>query len=182
VKRSKSTLVIPLVGVLLLVGAAGVLAASSTTPASDPIVVAAESASPSASPSTRTKAVPDNALLEQVLDDLVTKGTITDSQKTAITDGLAAARQARLDTAKANAEQLRTFLEDGVITQEEFDQLPADSRLRQIAAIMDDGQITSDELRGLLRGRLDGRGAHPFRGWGTDKSEAAPSASPSSSS
>jgi len=183
VKLSKTTLVIPLVGVLLLVGAASVLAAASTTPSSEPIVVAAPSASPSASPETEPLRERDDTLLTDVLDDLVTKGTITGAQKTAITDALAAARQERIDTAKANAEQLRSFLEDGVITQEEFDQLPDDSRLRQIAGIMDDGQITSDEVRGLVRG-FGGRGGHGVRGfggsWGTDK-DATPSATPTTS-
>ncbi len=77
-------------------------------------------------------------------------------------------------------EQLRTFLEDGVISQQEFDQLPEDSRLRQLTTLMDDGQITSDELRGLFGGR-GGHGGHGFRGGfggGMPKDGAAPSASP----
>ena len=183
-KLSKTTLVLPIAGVLLI-GAAGAVAAATTgAPGSDTSVVAAPSASPSAPPDMRPLGGREDTLLGDVLDDLVTQGTITDAQKTAITDALTDARQARRDELRANADQLRTFLEDGVITQEEFDQLPADSRLRQIAGIMDDGQITSDELRGLFRG-FGGRGGHGFRGdrgWPGDNAPgASPSASPTTS-
>jgi polyhydroxyalkanoate synthesis regulator phasin len=181
VKLSKTTLVVPLAGVLLVGAAGAVAAATAGAPAGNPITVAAASASPSASPATRPIGDREDDLLSQVLDDLVTKGTLTETQKTAITDALTAARQERRDTLKANADQLRTFLEDGVITREEFDQLPADSRLRQIAGIMDDGQITSDELRGLLRGGFEGRGGHGLRGPRGGGDGVAPSASPSTS-
>ena len=50
------------------------------------------------------------------------------------------------------------FLADGVITQQEFNQLPADSPLRKLTTLMDDGKITSDELRELGRGLFLGNG------------------------
>ena len=63
-------------------------------------------------------------MLEDVLTGLVADGTITASQKPAILDGLTAERAARKAERQAEREQLRSFLADGVITQEEIDQLP----------------------------------------------------------
>lgn len=179
-KLSKTTIVVPLAGVLLIGAAGAVAAATAGSPAGDPVVVAAPSASPSASSDVKPLVGERDTLLTDVLDDLIAKGTITEAQKTAITDALTAARQERRDSLRADAEQLRSFLEDGVITQDEFDQLPADSRLRQIAGIMDDGQITVDELRELRAGGFGGRG-HGFRGdWGP-KGDTSPDASPDAS-
>ena len=59
---------------------------------------------------------------------------------------------------KANRQQLKGFLADGVITREEFDRLPADSLLRKVTGLMDDGQITRDELKSLGRGLMGGKG------------------------
>jgi hypothetical protein len=195
VKLSKSTLVVPLAG-LLLIGAAGAVAAASSGSAAgtgDGIVAAAPSATPSASTGTTGLGGRHDALLGDVLDDLVADGTITGAQKTAITDALAAERTARVEDAKVRMEQLRTFLEDDVITQEEFDQLPEDSRLRDLASIMDDGQITRDELgglRGAFGGAFGGRGGHGgrggffggFGGSGSDDATPTPSASPTTGS
>ena len=156
-KLSKSTLVVPLAG-LLLIGAAGAVAAASSgadATSSTGIVPAA----PSASPGSGTTERPDrDGMLTEVLADLVADGTITAAQQTAITEALDAAWTARREDAQARMEQLRTFLEDGVISQQEFDQLPEDSRLRQLTTLMDDGQITSDELRSLGRGLRGGHG------------------------
>jgi hypothetical protein len=87
-----------------------------------------------------------------VLDDLVAKGTITESQKQAILDGITAERTARQQERQAQRQQLKDFIADGQITQDELDQLPADSPLRQLTGVMDDGKITTDELRQLGRG------------------------------
>ncbi len=111
-------------------------------------------------------------MLSDVLDDLVTKGTITATQKTAILDAVKAertvrrearqeARKAAREQAKANRQQLKGFLADGVITQEEFDKLPADSRLRKVTGLMDDGKITTDELKALGRGFMERQGPRP---------------------
>jgi hypothetical protein len=190
-KLNRSTIVLPLAGLLLVAGASVVLATSGPAPvATDTTVVpAAESASPSAT--TGTKITPKDTALTEVLDDLVAKGTITESQKQAILDGVAAERTARQaerkaarEAAKAQRQQVRTFLEDGVITQEEFDQLPADSALRQATDLMADGKITTEELRAIGRGFGFGKGGRHGGIWGPGKNFTAPdaSASPSSSS
>jgi polyhydroxyalkanoate synthesis regulator phasin len=193
VKISK-TAVLPLAA-LLVVGAAGAVLATSSGPAGQDVTTvqpAAESPSPSLAPGWN-KTIEDTALAD-VLDDLVAKGTITAAQKTAILDALVAEKQARRAERQAQREQMRTFLADGVITQEEFDQLPADSPLRQAAGLMDDGKITLDELSGLGRGFMGGRGGmHGFGGhgfgkgfgpggtWGTPDATPAPDAQGSSS-
>ena len=116
-----------------------------------------------------------------MLDDLVANGTITESQKTAILDGLTAERTARREAAQAQRQQLKDFLADGQITQDELDQLPEDSPLRQLTGVMDDGKITTDELRGLGRGFGFGRGhGHGF-GKLFPKDGTAPDASPAPS-
>jgi len=188
VKLTRTTIVVPLAA-LLLVGAAGAVLATGGSPAAPGAVApAAASPTPSAPSGTTMRPAFKDSLLSDVLDDLVAKGTITAEQRTAITDALDAARTARHEEAQARMEQLRTFLSDGVITQEEFDQLPEDSRLRQLTTLMDDGQITSDELRGLFGGRGGGGGrgfggGHGFGGgpFGLDD-DAAPSASPTTGS
>ena len=190
-KRNRTTLVLPLAGLLVVAGAGAVLATSgdggSTT--GTVVIPAAESASPDAGSGTtitpdRAPDKPKDTVLTDVLDDLVANGTITESQKTAILDGLAAERTARREAAQAQRQQLRQFLADGQITQEELDQLPADSPLRQLTGVMDDGKITTDELRGLGRGFGHRHGfgkLFPKDGTAPDASPA-PSESPASNS
>ena len=187
-KRNRTTLVLPLAGLLVVAGAGAVLATSgdggSTT--GTVVIPAAESASPDAGSGTtitpdQTPDKPKDTVLTDVLDDLVANGTITESQKTAILDGLAAERTARREAAQAQRQQLREFLADGQITQEELDQLPEDSPLRQLTGVMDDGRITTDELRGLGRGFGFGFGhGHGF-GKLFPKDGTAPDASPAPS-
>ena len=184
VKRNRTTLVLPLAGLLVVAGAGAALATSGNDGSSTNTIVipAAESASPDASAGTTTKPdKPKDTVLTDVLDDLVAKGTITESQKTAILDGLTAERTARREAAKAQRQQLRDFFADGQITQEELDQLPEDSPLRQLTGVMDDGKITTDELRGLGRGFGFGKGhGHGF-GKLFPKDGTAPEASPAPS-
>ena len=191
VKRNRTTLVLPLAGLLVVAGAGAVLATSGDAGSgSNTIVIpAAESASPDAgSGTTTTPDKPKDTVLTDVLDDLVANGTITESQKTAILDGLTAERTARREAAQAQRQQLKAFLADGQITQDELDQLPEDSPLRRLTGVMDDGKITTDELRSLGRGFGFGRGhghgfgkLFPKDGTAPDASPA-PSESPASSS
>jgi hypothetical protein len=93
---------------------------------------------------------PGRDLLADVLADLVSNNTITQAQSDAITQALAD----KVDALKADMEARRTliegFVEDGVITQDEIDQLPADDPLRvAFDSIANDGQVTLDQLRGL---------------------------------
>jgi polyhydroxyalkanoate synthesis regulator phasin len=181
VKLSK-TLVLPVAG-LLLVAAAGVALATSGSPAtgaSDLVVPAADTPTPT--PAASTAPVQKDTLLSGVLDELVTKGTISAAQKTAILDALQTERTARQTLRKQEAQQLKDFLSDGVITQDELNQLPADSPIRKLTGLLDDGKITIDELRGL-RGILGGgRGGFGGRGFGHGGGMwAAPYASPAPS-
>ena len=164
-KVNRSTLVLPLAG-LMVIGGAGAVFATSGTPATGgtDIVPAAESASPDASAG--TTATPKDGLLTDVLSDLVADGTITESQKTAILEALTAEHTARHEARQAEREQLQGFLSDGVITQEEFDQLPEDSRLRALTDLMADGQITTEELQALGHG-FGGPGGHGHGGRGS---------------
>jgi ribosomal protein L17 len=187
VKLNTTTIGIPL-GIVLLVGAAGAVLATSGSQSAPGAKPPAAAPTPTPSSGTTTKPGAKDTVLANVLDDLVTKGTISTTQKTAIQDAVAAerairrearqeARKAAKEQAKANRQQLKGFLADGVITREEFDKLPADSPLRTMTGLMDDGKITTDELRGLGRGFMGGKGHGP--GWlGKDK---VPKASPSPS-
>ncbi len=179
-----STLVIPVAGLLVALGAGAVLAANGvpSAGAAAPIVPAAASPSPAPSAGTVEPRLKD-PLLTDVLDGLVTKGTITEAQKTAILDALAAERTARATELRQRAQQLRDFLSDGQITQDELDQLPADSPLRTLTSLMDDGKITVDELRSIGRGMLRGLGGFgkPGRAFGRDLGPFGPKVLPDAS-
>lgn len=181
-KVNRATLVLPLAGLLAIAGAGAVLATSGdvATGGTDTVVPAAESPSPDTG-TTMTPTMKDSALTD-VLDDLVAKGTINESQKTAILDALAAERTARREARQAEREQIQGFLSDGVITQSEFDQLPEDSRIRQLEDLLSNGGITTDELR-ALRG-FGGKGGHGGGKWfgGMDGTTPDAEASPSTSS
>jgi hypothetical protein len=181
-KLNRSTIVLPLAGLLIVAGAGAVMATSGPAPAATDttIVPAAESAPPATDPTTMR---PRDTALTDVLDDLVANGTINESQKQAILDGVAAERTARRAERQADREQVRTFLADGVITQGEFDQLPAESRIRELDELMADGSITIEELQALRRGFGGGRGGHGD-GWKMGPGDPAPdaSAAPESSS
>jgi hypothetical protein len=200
VKIHPSTVVVPL-AVVLLVGAAGaVLATSGTGAPANPIVPAAATATPGATnapaptkdPATRP-AFEDTALSD-ALDKLVADGTITADQKTAILGAVTDERQARQAERKAQRDALmaqrdlvKGFLSDGVITQQELDQLPADSPLRSLTSLMDDGKITTDELKTLGRAWFFGGGPGHVRGFfhdkhvDGDKPDGTPSPAPTTS-
>jgi polyhydroxyalkanoate synthesis regulator phasin len=195
VKLTK-TLVLPLAGLLVVIGAGAVLATTGMPAGGEPVVApAAATPTPTPSPSPKAKVSVQDTLLTDVLDGLVSKGTITAAQKAAILDGLqakrdqiAADRKAAADKLKAERQQLKDFLSDGQITQDELNQLPADSPIRQLTSLMADGKITIDELRTLGNGILrdlgglgnGGRGfGHGFFGggkWGAPNASPAPTA------
>jgi polyhydroxyalkanoate synthesis regulator phasin len=190
VKLSK-TLVVPLAGLLVVVAAGAVLATSGAAPVADPGIVIAAAATASPVPAAGTKPVkpPKDTALTEVLDDLVTKGTITAAQKTAILNALAvertarqAERQAARAERKAIREKVKGFLSDGAITQAELDQLPADHPLRKLTTLMDDGKITLDELKSLGRGGMKDVGLRGGgHGWKNGQDKPKPAASPTTS-
>ena len=182
-KLNRTSVVLPLAALLVIGGASAAFAASGGAPSTTGTVVpAADSPSPSAATTAPLPDKPRDTVLEDALTKLVADGTITESQKTAILNGVAAERTARQAARQAEREQLRSFLAEGVITQAEIDQLPADSYLRTLTTLLDDGKITTEELQGLGRGfGYGGRGGHGFgklfRGNGAAPG-AAPAASP----
>jgi hypothetical protein len=192
---------LPIAGFLLIAGAAAATAAPTLLDAAKGVVAAASPA-PSGAPSTGpTTDGPHfgfaDDLLNSVLSDLVSKGTITQAQSDAITQGIQDEITQRESDAQARRTLIEGFIADGVITQDEINQLPADDPLRvAFDSIANDGQISLDQLRNLgpfggpggpggPRGRADHGG---FFVWGSGHPDtdgdnpAAPSASPSASS
>ena len=170
-KLSK-TLVVPLVGLLLVFAAGAALATTGSSPVSSTGGVIPAASTPSPTPSAATLKPARETALDKVLKDLVTKGTITAAQRTAILDALTAERATRQADRKAAQagrkaaqaerkalqQKIKGFLSDGVITKDELDQLPANHPLRQMTALMADGKITLDELKSLGRGWAQGLG------------------------
>jgi hypothetical protein len=93
---------------------------------------------------------PGRDLLATVLADLVSNGTITQAQSDAITQALQDKVDERIAEMEARRTLIQGFVADGVITQDEINQLPADDPLRvAFDSIADDGQISLDQLRAL---------------------------------
>lgn len=165
-------LVLPLAGALLLAAGGAVLATSGPGGWEGSGAAAPAAASPSPSVGARGVPGPASGVLADVLDRLVTEGTIDEAQRAAILDAVAAEHAARHEGMQALREQLRTLWADGRLTQEELDSLPADSPLRELRDLMDDGEITLEELRGFGGrmgrghgfGHMGGRGPGPMGG------------------
>ena len=101
------------------------------------------------------------AVLEEVLDDLVAAGEITQEQAESIIESLASKAEEARATREANglipprSGQLRrgawlgALLDDGGIDQAEYDGLPDNHPLKQsdVSQYLEDGVITLDELR-----------------------------------
>jgi len=138
---------IPLAGLLLVGGATAALAQSGAVPAVTAAVGQA------------------GDLLEDVLADLVGDGTLTQDQADAVTDALGTRREELHAERQALREQMRTFLEDGVLSADELAQMPEDHPLRNLDSYLEDGQLTEDELREL---RPFGRGGHRHGPGGLD--------------
>jgi len=109
---------------------------------------------------------PALGFLEEVLDDLIADGTLTDEQADAVVDAVEAkARDLIEEHGGELRERLRdgrghwgpfknglrfgALLDDGGIDQEEYDALDDDHPLKQIdvTEYLEDGTITPDELR-----------------------------------
>jgi hypothetical protein len=165
---------LPVAGFLLIAGAAVATAAPTVL---DRAQAALQGADPTAAASTPaptdpgTTAAPNEPghgplgfkgaaqdILDKVLSDLVADGTISQAQADSITNAVKdelATRQAEAEKLRQQwqdtASKLKTFLEDGVITQDEIDTLPADSPLRiAFDSIAKDGQVTLDQLKNFL--------------------------------
>lgn len=98
-------------------------------------------------------------LLGEVLSDLVDDGVIDQGQADAIRDALENKAQDLREQRDADRALLRELLKDGVLTEEEAEQLPDDHFLLsdRFDEAWEDGQLTRDEL-GF--GRAFRRGFH----------------------
>ena len=121
----------------------------------------------------------EGSLLDEVLTELVADGVITHEQSDAITEALTtraedrrAEFEAERERLRAMWEQIRGFLEDGVISSDEITQLPEDNPFSAIEGILEDGQVTVEELQslrpfgGFREGPGFGRGGHGRGGHG----------------
>jgi len=206
---------LPVLGFLLIAGAA--IAAAAAAPAAAPAQADLNAASPAptiaASPATNNGEQPANEpwgkgfghmdfggpgtdLLNQVLADLVKAGTITQAQSDAITQALQTAITDQQTQAEQQRQQMmqqwtqiQGFLEDGVITQDEVNQLPADSPFRQVFdSIAKDGKVTLQQLQqlggfGMGPGMMDhGRGMGPMGPWSNNPNDQNPQPTPSTGS
>jgi hypothetical protein len=109
------------------------------------------------------------SLLSEVLDSLVSDGTINQGQADAIENAVDERRTLLQEEAQARREQLQGFLEDGTLSADELAQLPEDSPLHNLDAFLEDGQLAQDELQQLgLLGRGLGHGPHGPWGGGPD--------------
>ena len=154
---------LPLAGFLLIAGATVAAAAPTITPVATSAVNTITGADTDVSQAPFGR----GDLLEQVLADLVEAGTITQGQSDAIIAALTDEVQTRRTAAQEHRELMLGFIADGVITQDEIDQLPADSRLSELwNSIAEDGQVNVEDLRGLGPGIGRGRGHGPGMGPG----------------
>ena len=109
------------------------------------------------------------AVLDGVLDELVTDGTLNQGQADAVTDAVAVKRaeiKELREERRANRtemhEQLEEWLKDGVITAEELAQLDVELPLHEdgpLAEALEDGQITQAEWDALQEERNEHRQA-----------------------
>jgi polyhydroxyalkanoate synthesis regulator phasin len=103
------------------------------------------------------------SILSDVLDELVTDGTINQGQADAIETAVDERRTELQTEAEALREQMQEFLSDGTLSADELAQLPEDHPLRNLDQFLEDGQLTQDELR-QLGGFGRGFGHHGMRG------------------
>jgi hypothetical protein len=115
-----------------------------------------------------------HSLLSDVLANLVSTGVITQDQADAITAALTQVvddRHAEMEAKRQQMQEMwteiRSFLEDGVITAEEIAQLPDDNPFSNLEDILADGQVTLEELRSVapFGGPAFGPGGFDGPGW-----------------
>jgi hypothetical protein len=142
----KKKLLTALVAATILV-AAGVATAAITSPG----VASAQEDPEESTEETNDRPFKDHSsILEDVLSDLVADGIIDQSQADAILEAL----ESKATELGSEAQNLRGlisgFLEDGVITTEELDQLPDIFPFNNIESFfgdaLDDGELTQDEF------------------------------------
>ena len=98
--------------------------------------------------------------LGEVLDGLVSDGTIDEGQAEAVLDAVETAVQEAKEERQESRELIKTLLEDGVITEDEASQLPEDHPFLADAfdEAWEDGELTTQEIREVIPGHR-----RPFR-------------------
>src|SRR5688500_1270306 len=156
---------LPLAGVLLIAGATVAAAAPGVVDRAASVFNADGTDTTTTESDGEVRFGHAGGLLDEVLSELVEAGTITQAQADAIAQALTtkaeekhAAFEAQREAWQATAEQIRTFLEDGVISADEIAQLSEDNPFSNLEDILADGQITLEELEsvGPFGGRLFG--------------------------
>ncbi len=181
---------LPVAGFLLVAGAAVAAAAPGLADTAESLLnqvgATTASGSPALSDGSDSRGLAGReiggpgSLLEEVLADLVTAGTITQEQSDAIVGALTTRAEERRAEFEAQRVQMREmwtqikgFLEDGVISADEIAQLPADNPFTNLSDILADGQVTLEELQSVapFGGHFfdgPGRGHHAPRDSGTE--------------
>ena len=106
------------------------------------------------------------SILEEVLAEMVAEGTLAQVQADMIVTALEAKRTEMLEARHQAKEMLELYWEDGILTEDEINQLPMAERILQMEGVSEalaDGQITKDEMRELHPGK---RGGHHGGGRG----------------
>lgn len=102
-----------------------------------------------------------NAILEEVLEDLVASGTIEQEQADAITEALVVKAESIRAQRQEVRDLIRGSLEDGVMTEDELAQLPDDHPFNDpdgsFAEALQDGELTRAEIAQVR--------PHPRRDW-----------------
>lgn len=168
---------LPIAGFLLIAGAAVAAAAPSLVDqARGQLSPGVQADSGTVTVGNADLAHPGRDLLADVLADLVSDNTITQAQSDAITQALADKVDGLRADMQTRRELFEGFVEDGVITQDEIDQLPADDPLRvAFDSIANDGQVTLDQLRGFGPGfgpGHHGRGPGGFMWFGESSTDS----------
>lgn len=113
-------------------------------------------------------------ILEGVLADLVADGTISQDQSDAVLEALKEKKEEISRQREEARELLKSFWEDGVLTQEEIEQLPFSGRILGLGGVseaLEDGQISKEEIKELRsdkgrHGKARGAGRHRDGGRG----------------
>jgi len=100
-----------------------------------------------------------NGVLEEVLAEMVTEGTLAQVQSDAIVAAVQAKKEELVEARQQAKEMLESFWEDDILTEDEISQLPFAEQILQIEGVSEalaDGQITKAELQELHPGKRDG--------------------------
>jgi hypothetical protein len=105
------------------------------------------------------------AFLGEVLDELVGEGTIEAGDAEAVLNAVEEKAEAKRAELQELRDQIEGFLEDGVLTEDEFSQLPEENPFanEKFDEAWEDGELTKEEIRSLRpHPRRDAfkRGAH----------------------